>query len=310
MQTITQHHKVFHEFVPFSRPAEKGYDVDFLGCKIRHEFWPATLRTGISQTSYPPLDEEYFEWIDLLESVVSAKRSYTMIELGAGFGRWLVRAAQALRQYNGLPFHLVAVEAEPLHFQWLLLHFRDNNIDPSEHRLIHAAVTDHSGETLFYVGKRKVNAEAAAEWYGQSIATPKEVIKDENYGEYCGFRLIKLRRGWESIRVACVTLSEILRDLKFVDLIDLDVQGEELKVISAAIEGTTQKVKRLHIETHSRETEVGLRELMSKFRWECTADYPCGSTSQTPWGPIRFTGGVQSWLNPRVGSWREVGTRE
>lgn len=230
MQTITQHHRVFYEFVPFSGPAQKGYEVDFLGCKIRHAFWPTTMRTGIPQTSYPSLDEGYFEWIDLLESVVSAKRSYTMIELGAGFGRWLVRAAQAIRQHSGLAFHLIAVEAEPTHFEWIPLHFRDNDVDPADRVLIHAAVTDHADG----------------------------------------------------------------------DLIDFDIQGEELKVISCAIEEIPRKAKRLHIGTHSEEIEAGLRRVLRKYQWECLADYPCGSTNQTPWGPVKFQDAVQSWLNPRL----------
>ena len=65
------------------------------------------------------------------------------------------------------------------------------------------------------------------------------------------------------------------------------------------IEETTQKVKRLHIGTHSKQIEVGLRDVLRKHHWECLADYAGGSTNQTPWGPVSFGDGVQSWLNPR-----------
>jgi FkbM family methyltransferase len=298
---ITRHHKVFYEFVPFSGPAEKGYEIDFLGCRIRDEFWAPPFRAAIPHTSYPPFNEDYFEWIDLLESVVSAKRTYTMIELGAGFGRWLVRAAQAVRQHGGLPFHLIAVEAEPAHFEWIPLHFRDNNIDPADHILIHAAVTDHAGDALFRVGRRKRPEQSeATEWYGQSLANLGEVSKSRAEGEYRGFPVLKHKRGWKSIRVPGITLSDLLGDLDHVDLIDLDVQGEELKVISSAIEEVTRKAKRLHIGTHSEEVEIGLRRVLRDHHWECRADYACGSTSQTPWGPIQFNDGVQSWLNPSL----------
>ena len=40
---------------------------------------------------YPDFCEEYFEWIDVLESVLAADQQFVMIELGAGYGRWLVQ---------------------------------------------------------------------------------------------------------------------------------------------------------------------------------------------------------------------------
>ncbi len=98
-----------------------------------------------------------------------------------------------------------------------------------------------------------------------------------------------------------ITLAEVLRGRERVDLVDFDVQGEELNVISSAAEEITRSVKRLHIGTHSRRIERGLRRLLPKHGWQCLAEYPCFSTQKTPWGRIRFTDGVQSWINPRVG---------
>jgi hypothetical protein len=70
------------------------------------------------QTEYPAFPEEYLEWIDLLEAVANAQGKFTMIELGAGYGRWLVNAAVTLRQRKPtiVPF-LIGAEAEPTHFQ-------------------------------------------------------------------------------------------------------------------------------------------------------------------------------------------------
>ena len=55
--------------------------------------------TGKILTPYiPSVGEEYFEWIDLLESVLAADDKFTMVELGAGWGRWLVDAWSVLKQ--------------------------------------------------------------------------------------------------------------------------------------------------------------------------------------------------------------------
>ena len=299
LPAVRRHHEVFYGFKPFSGEEQPRCEVDFLGCKIRHEFWPAFRHTGIPERTYPPFNEQYFEWISVLESVVQARENYTMIELGAGFGRWMVRAAVAMRQLGGLPCHFLAVEPEPLHFSWIPLHFQDNGIDPGPHKFVNAAVSDRTGDSDFYVGMPSQAEPVAAEWYGQALVKPYEIPSDSNPGQYLGFPMVTLQSGYKMIKVRTISLVELLGDVPQVDLLDLDIQEAELKVISSAIEDVTAKVKRLHIGTHTHEIEAGLRALLPAFGWECIADYPCLSESCTPWGSISFNDGVQSWLNPR-----------
>jgi hypothetical protein len=102
-----------------------------------------------------------------------------------------------------------------------------------------------------------------------------------------------------SIRIPGVSLRAILKKLDRVDLIDLDIEGQELASLTSVAAELDTKVKRLHIGTHSQEIEAGLRQLLSAHGWQCHADYPLFSTSETPWGPIHFENGAQSWVNPR-----------
>src|SRR5580704_12995192 len=98
-----QHHDVFSNFKPFRGEMPAHTAIDFLGANTRREFiagLPTHPTPVLAEMAYPGVSEEYLEWIDLLESVVAARDSYTMIDLGAGFGRWSVRAAFALKQYN------------------------------------------------------------------------------------------------------------------------------------------------------------------------------------------------------------------
>lgn len=106
-----------------------------------------------------------------------------------------------------------------------------------------------------------------------------------------------LKSGWKAVKSHSYLLTDILPETDRIDLIDMDVQGEELKVVSSAIDALDRRVVRLHIGTHSHEIEAGLRELLSRHGWECKTDYPCAQTNQTPWGPVQFVDGVQSWLN-------------
>ena len=279
---------------------DAGYVMDdFLGIKTRSEFLGPPVERPVHELCPPP-NEEYFEWINLLESVAAAGDKYTMMELGAGYGRWAVRAARLVRLYRQIPFHLVAVEAEPRHFKWLEQHMRDNEIDPCEQRLLQAAVSDKRGEMLFYIARPEGGDNEAAEWYGQALTKSYEVVGKAGQTSYEGHEVLELKSGWQTIRTECVLLKDIMPDVDRIDFIDMDLQAEELKVVASAIDVLDSKAVRLHIGTHERAIEDGLKELLTAHRWECTMDYKCLETNVTPWGPVNFIDGAQSWVNPRL----------
>lgn len=314
-------HAVFRSYVTAGVAAAPGFAVDsFLGTRSRVEFVAGTVAQSAPQgCDYPAVDEEYFEWIDLLESVEAAQGSYTMMELGAGYGRWSARAAAAVRQRRSIPFHLTAVEAEPHHFRWLQMNMLDNGVTPDAHRLLHGVVSDRRGEESFYIARPDAGSNEAAEWYGQAISQQSDAKprgssrwsgvaalldrwrgSNSRIGErYQGFEMATGTDGYKTIRVPSYRLRDIMPRARRVDLIDMDVQGAEWKVVSSSIDALDRRVARLHIATHYHDVEANLRELLKQRGWECRADYPCASVSDTPWGTVSFQDGVQSWMNPR-----------
>ncbi len=225
-----QHHEAFKRFECWKGFVQEGFSVNFFGARTREEYickMPgAAQRSGHRSvtTTLPVFDEEYFEWIDLLEAVVEARDRFTMIELGAGYGRWLVNAAAAIRYVNNLPCRLIGVEAEPTHFEWMKEHMRDNGVKESEYELIEAAASDTDGKVEFYVGN-------PSGWYGQSIL--------EGADQSLGRRLIRgamlivgLKKGRElpawlrqqeggsAKRVKAISLNTLLSRLENVNLID------------------------------------------------------------------------------------------
>ena len=246
-----------------------GYETDFLGTRFKTAFftWFAPQpHDRYEAPPYPPFKEEYFEWIDLLEAVAAANGRFTMLELGAGFGRWTARGAAAANQC-ALPYTLIAVEAEPTHFEWMIQNLQDNGVKPEDCCLIHAAVAAKDGKIGFQVGD-------AASYYGQSIGGSTEVN--------------------------AISLPNLLQSLELVDLIDMDVQGAELEVIEVATEVLNEKVKRIHIETHSDQLHWGILTLFRGLGWKPHFLYAGNTADNTPWGRINFNGGTQSWLNPRL----------
>ena len=239
--------------------------------------------------------EDYFEWIDLLESIMAAKGQYTMMELGAGYGRWSVRAAAALRQLRAMPFHLVAVEGEPRHYRWLQQHMSDNRIPPQARTLIHGVVSDQRDDVLFYVGTPAGKDGEAASWYGQAIIKEYEAVDESRSVNYEGQDVVRLKSGWKAVKTHSYLLTDILPETDRIDLIDIDVQGEELKVISAAIDALDRRVVRLHIGTHSHEIEAGLRQLLNGTAGNARPTIPARKPTKLPGGPW------SSWTASRPG---------
>jgi FkbM family methyltransferase len=227
-----------------------------------------------------PQPHEAFEWMAFFDAIAEASAEFTMLEVGAGFGRWTVRAAAAIRRYRpDLKYRLVAVEAEPTHFEWLAMHTADNGVMPRSSEgtceLINAAVSRNRGEEPFYFGD-------PAAWYGQALVRPENVGADAPIQP-----------------VATVGLSEILEKLDRVDLIDLDIQGAELEVLteSASLLGP---IRRIYVETHSSVIDEGLVDLFERAdgNWSQVVAVPLGAHRPTPLGEADFgDGGVQFWVN-------------
>jgi FkbM family methyltransferase len=294
-------HPVFHRFERWSGVVPAGWNANFLGVLARDEY-TAGMGGSVSAedrhvtTTLPAVDEEYIEWIDVLEAVVSvpAGDTLTMIELGAGYGRWLACAVAAFRAIGGRSIRLVGVEAEPTHFRWMRDHLRANGIANAEVTLVEAAVAGRAGHVRFHVGDPSA-------WYGQAI---------DPHQPHGGGRphlrlrnMISRRRRSTSrsiVDVRAVTLESLLEPLDLVDILDMDIQGVEAEVLESDPLGLARKVRMVHVATHSGENERRLRELFRRLDWELLNDYECGSTAETPWGTIDFQDGVQTWLNRRL----------
>lgn len=305
------HHAVFDRFEPFSGWVEPGFHVDYLGSAVRETFTPMRVETdrAFVRRQPPPFDEEYFEWIDLLEAVSARSSAFVMFELGAGFGRWSGRAARAARQIGRGPIKLVLVEAEPVRAAWARLHMADQGLAPDEFEVIEAGVAASPGSDLFYVRLPEGSAgNNPREWRGQSLVpdywkSHADNPKAASVEEYFGREVVRTADGAGSIRVPLSPLSALIAPYDEIDLIDMDVQGVEAEIVAEAIGPLTQTTHRLHIGTHASEIEMCLRETLHSAGWVCQWDLPLQQSSHTDFGSIQCGDGVQSWVNPRF--WQE-----
>src|SRR2546426_12146198 len=96
---------VLGKFRPWAGTVPAGFFAYFLGNLTRADYWafPEEIRRihdreRFQAFSGPAVDDNIFDWIILLEAAAEARNEFVMAAMGAGWGRWLVAAAFALKQ--------------------------------------------------------------------------------------------------------------------------------------------------------------------------------------------------------------------
>ena len=134
------HHLIFDSFHRTAPYNDDRYHFNFMGARIAHELerdlievvpgFNPDLANGIKASgrsarygddpTFPYQNsEDYFEWIDLLTAIERSRTQFNMIEVGAGYGRWISNAAAALKRRKKedlLRPKLVALEANKARF--------------------------------------------------------------------------------------------------------------------------------------------------------------------------------------------------
>ena len=273
---------VFSEFPRWRGYVGPALAADFVGhlTSGRHNLGISHWPGGECAPDYPQPDEEIFEWVAMLEAVLAAGSSFTMVELGAGYGRWIARAGCALRLIKPeTKLRLIGVEAEHNHFAFMQQHLALNGVPIACCTLICAPVDGVAGDVLFTIGH-------PVEWYGQAI-----VPANSTFGDWPEAKVVPMRS---------VTIPQVLAPLEFVDLIDMDIQGAELSCIANSLDVLRRKAARLLIGTHGNYIHRKIYRLLDDDGWCCKVDYGGQAQHETEFGTIQFGDGVQYWVNPRL----------
>jgi len=201
-----------------------------------------------SMVALPPwihLDEVHSakERAGLAHAIDEAIGCFVAVELGAGWGPWLVAAHAAARRKGIRNIRLIGVEACREHVEMLHQHFADNGILPSDHVIIHGAVGPHDGTAWF-----------------------PEIDPMENWGQPAHFYPTP-----NMSTLPCISFPTLLRDHAHANFIHCDIQGSEYEVLPAAIETLNCKVRRVIVGTHSPEIDAQMRALFEGHHWHLEA---------------------------------------
>jgi FkbM family methyltransferase len=296
MPAISNDHPIFSQFRGYSGDQQAGEVVDWIGAKHLVAWVTAEITAPFTNHALPvpPVDNEYLEWVDLLDAVHTARDRFVMMELGAGFGKWGTRGALAARQRGIADIQIVFVEAEPTHANWIREAVALNGIE-QQCRIVEAAVSYGRDTVAFAIGGLGSNA---TNWYGQFVPTTfaADIATDKVYG---GRPVFLAQNGYEVIRVPATKVQAVAPQ-GMIDLIDMDLQEVELDFVRNEMGWIQTHVRRLHIETHRNAIAKEIRRTLSACGWRARWDFGEGE-NHTEFGIITFDPGtgLQGWSNPR-----------
>jgi hypothetical protein len=311
---------VFDDIVPYSGTPRGGFQADWLGVMHDGEFY-SYLGLGRETFGGVPVEtrrpiladgEPWFEAVNQVEAARDARGSYVMVTLGACYGAQAVGSAAALRKLNPMPFKLVAIEPEPVNYEWTVRHLRDNGIDPDDHWLIKAAISDSNSPIFFPVGAPGSGAQnsfstneagARANYVRALIDSGRqdEALRNLLLRNTTGLKKSLLPgEGFEAeiTLLSAVTLADVLSPLPRVDYLEADIQQSEILVFPPFMDLLKRKVRRVHIGTHGKDVHEALSGMFRRDGWHIVFDYEPNSSHTHPMGSFELNDGVLTALNP------------
>jgi FkbM family methyltransferase len=275
------------------RPEPKtGFVTDFLGTRTRTSSLWDEVRQFDGLVMGKPVPHDLFEaieWIGVLKSVAAAKGRFAMMELGAGWGPWLVASAAACSHLGINDICLLGVEADPGRFQLMRQHFIDNGLDPDAHILLQAAVGCEAGHARW----PKIGDPANA-----GGARPVRELDTEVDADDVAYIPHAVH---DYINVEILPFGDLLARRPLWDLVHVDVQGWEAALVSCCVDLLNTRVKWLVLGTHSRAIDGQLIGTLYRAGWILENEKPTRFTFDPRKESLELmtsVDGIQVWRNP------------
>ncbi|MEX0308863.1 MAG: class I SAM-dependent methyltransferase [Tateyamaria sp.] len=257
---------------------------NFLGTRIPAKIHPDILAPMMGHVEGVPNPGNWHadiaEWAAALRAVSLARDTFRIVELGCGWGCWLVNTGVAARA-RGLKVDLIGVEGDANHLANAAETLALNGFAPDQFALHHGVAGPKPGKALF------PNAAAGtAGWGGEAVFYPD----DQTLGR---------AKADPNVQVLdCLTLSDMAKGAP-IDLLHIDIQGAEADYVAGSAAAIAAQVKRVLIGTHSRAIEGRLCAFFLDHGWRLEMDRPAIAPPAQGRPEIAIDG-VQMWSNPAL----------
>ncbi|MDT8291790.1 hypothetical protein RQ846_18925 [Roseomonas mucosa] len=219
--------QVVESVKPWSGMSTGQFHIDYLGVRTDPEFWKGLnpTRAGRLRVSPPALSDTYFEYAACIMAASAVMRPFRVLEIGAGWGVWSVRAAMVAR-HLGLPVRTTSVEMMPEQVRQIGRHFMTNGLDPICHRIIAAAVS-HDGKDAWMRFNSAVDPGArliADDWVTRNAVAPLSAMP---FG-----MPLSCRDGTEVVRTQTRRLQDIVEPGTPLDFVHLRIGASPHKLLN------------------------------------------------------------------------------
>ncbi len=276
---------LMHRFARRDVAAHPDHVTNFLGVRIPTVVHPPVLDRLKGRVEPVPdpgnWHADIAEWGAALRSVEQTRGdTYRIVELGCGWGCWLVNMGSAARD-RGLKVDLIGVEGDAHHLENARAVLELNGFGAQQFTLHHGIAAPRPGKAIFPRHDR-----GASDWGGQAIFDPDAPT------------LARAARDPAVQVLDCFTLARLSGD-RAIDLLHIDIQGAELDFVRGNMASLTRLVRRVLIGTHSRFIEGSLMEHFLAAGWRLEMDRPV--IYRVSGGrPVLDIDGVQMWANPAL----------
>jgi FkbM family methyltransferase len=182
---------------------------------------------------------------------------------------------------------LYGVEADPEHVASMRQHFLDNDLDPSGHVLLQAAVGPETG-----VARWPRYPDARNMWGARPLRHGSR--EDEDYPNPATRNFIEIE---------IMKASELLLREPLWDMLHIDIQGWEGAVCGSCIDQMTERVRWVILGVHSRILDADLLRLFHGAGWILEHEKPTQfrfAPEKASFESMVIADGTQIWRNPRM----------
>ncbi len=266
------------------KPRE-GYLTNFLGVVIDPKFFPTILADRAGQVEGIPIPANWHadiaEWATALRAVELARHTFTIIELGCGWGCWMNNAGVAARR-AGLDVHIIGIEGDEGHVAFAYEAAQENGFKASEY-IVHRGIAAPTAGTALFPRQER----AGVEWGLEPVFNATEEQ-----------RRLALQSGSHD-ELAMIPLGDVMAPHCRIDLLHIDIQGGEADLVDACLPLLSEKVAYMLIGTHSRQIEGRLFGALLSAGWLLEMERPA-ILQITEGIPQVTVDGVQGWRNGKL----------
>jgi hypothetical protein len=269
--------------VPNVQPTP-GYLTNFLGVKLDPKYFPNILNGKAGQVEAVPIPGNWHadlaEWGAALRAVDLARESFTMVELGCGWGCWMNNTGTAARR-AGLNVHLIGIEGDAGHIAFAEEARAVNGFAPEQVTLHHGVAASKNGVALFPRQEQPGIHWGLEPVFGASEAQRQQATEAGTHDA-----------------LPMLALADVLAPYPRIDLLHIDIQGGEADLIAGCLAVLNSKVAYIVVGTHSRPIEGRIIDTLLAVGWNLEIERP--AILSVAGKPIVTVDGVQGWRNPRL----------